>query len=179
MESKKQLRDRIRDRKRAMTEEDILRRSRALGELLLQSAEYRQARTIYGYLPFNQEVRLIPMLEQAIRDGKRVALPKIRDGEMFFVYMEDFSLIRCGRGGVPEPAAEGPIAREEDALVILPGLVFDENGTRIGYGGGYYDRFLAREPDHPTIALCYDFQVLDHPLKKEPHDFPAGKVLRV
>lgn len=177
MENKDALRKLIRQQKQALTEEEILRRSRKLADSLLLQEEYRQARTIYGYLPYNQEVRLIPILEQALRDGKRVALPLIRDGEMVFVYAEDFSRTTRKKGGAPEPAHHGPIAREEHALVILPGLVFDEAGNRIGYGGGYYDRFLAREPDHPTIALCYDFQVVPH-LETDPHDIPAGKLLR-
>lgn len=177
MENKELLRQRVRLKKRALTEEEILRRSRKLADLLRQQEEYRSARTLYGYLPYNQEVRLVPLLEQALRDGKRVALPIIRDGEMRFVYAEDFSRTLREKGGAPEPAHYGPIAREEHALVILPGLVFDEKGNRIGYGGGYYDRFLAREPDHPTIALCYDFQVVPH-LETDPHDIPAGKILR-
>lgn len=172
------LRREIREKKKAMTEEDILRRSRKLAMLLPRAIEYREAETVYGYLPFNQEVRLIPILEQAIREGKRVAVPKIRDGEMFFVYMEDFSQIQYGRGGVPEPIADGPVAHDEKALVILPGLVFDIYGSRIGYGGGFYDRFLAREPGHPTIALCYDFQVMPFNLGREPHDIPVGKIIQ-
>ena len=146
--------------------------------MLRELPEYRQAETIYGYLPYNQEVRLIPILEQALREGKRVAVPKIREKEMHFVYLEDFSRIQPGPGGVPEPIADTPVACDKTALVILPGLAFDEAGNRIGYGGGYYDRFLSREPDHPTVALCYDFQVLPFRLEKEPHDIPAGKVIR-
>lgn len=178
MENKQFLRRLVREKKRAMSEADILRRSEWLGKLLRQQEEYRQADTIYGYLPFNQEVRLLPILEQAMKEGKRVAVPKILGNEMIFVYIEDFSRIQTGRGGVPEPVADGPIARVENALVILPGLVFDQRGNRIGYGGGYYDRFLTRESNHPTIALCYDFQVVAH-LEADPHDVPAGKILWV
>ena len=72
---KKTLRDQIRRWKRAMTEEEIVQASARLGELFLASELYRKAQTIYGYLPYNQEVRTVPMLEQAIRDGKRVAVP--------------------------------------------------------------------------------------------------------
>ena len=71
------LRREIREKKRTMTEEEIVRRSKQLGELFFQSALYREAKMIYGYLPYNQEVRTIPMLEQALRDGKAVAVPKV------------------------------------------------------------------------------------------------------
>ena len=74
---KKQLRQTIRQRKRAMTEEEIQRRSAALAALFTQSDAYQQAKTIYGYLPYNQEVRTVPMHQQALADGKRVAGPKV------------------------------------------------------------------------------------------------------
>lgn len=58
----------------------------------------------------------------------------------------------------------------------MPGLAFDPSGRRLGYGGGFYDRFLAREPGHPTLALCYDFQLLPH-VETAPHDVPVDQVL--
>ena len=73
---KKELRRSIRERKRAMTEGEIVSRSEALAKLFLSSEAYQNAKTIYGYLPYNQEVRTVPMLEQALKDGKRVAVPK-------------------------------------------------------------------------------------------------------
>ena len=60
--------------------------------------------------------------------------------------------------------------------MLMPGLVFDPQGHRIGYGGGFYDKFLSREPNHPTMALCYDFQMLPH-LDTEAHDIPVDTVL--
>ena len=177
MADKNALRSAVRQQKRAMTPEDIRRRSDQLGSMLRATDVYQQARTVYGYLPFNQEVRLIPILEQAMAEGKKIAVPKILGGEMVFVYLEDLARIRPGQGGVPEPIADGPLATDETALVLMPGLVFDESGNRIGYGGGYYDRFLSREPMHPTIALCYDFQVVPK-LEAQPHDIPVQLILR-
>ena len=86
---KKQLRSEIRARKRAMTEEEIAEKSRVLTEKFLDTDAYRSARTIYGYLPYNQEVRTVPLLEQAIRDGKQVAVPKVYGEEMKFILMDD------------------------------------------------------------------------------------------
>ena len=173
---KKELRAAIRARKRAMTEAEITQKSEALGRLFAQSQEYRNARSIYGYLPYNQEVRTVPMLEQALRDGKRVAVPKCYGDEMRFIWMEDLSKVEKGYAGIPEPIADGPIADDETALVLMPGMAFDPQGHRIGYGGGFYDKFLAREEHHPTLALCYDFQMVDH-LETEEFDIPVDKVL--
>ena len=173
---KKELRRTIRDRKRAMTEEEITQRSARLGALFAQSDAYKAAKTIYGYLPYNQEVRTVPMLEQALRDGKRVAVPKVYGEEMKFLYLDDLTQVAKGYAGIPEPIADEPVAEDETALVLMPGLAFDPEGHRIGYGGGFYDKFLAAEPDHPTLALCYEFQMLPK-LDTEEHDIPVDTVI--
>ena len=173
---KKELRRPIRERKRAMTEEEIVTRSEKLGVLFAQSEAYKAAKTIYGYLPYNQEVRTVPMLEQALKDGKKVAVPKVYGDEMKFLYLDDLSKVSKGYAGIPEPIADEPVADDETALVLMPGLAFDPAGHRIGYGGGFYDKFLAAEPNHPTLALCYEFQMLPE-LHTEEHDIPVDTVL--
>ena len=173
---KQALRKQIRERKRAMTAEEIVQRSQMLGLLFIQSEAYKNAKTIYGYLPYNQEVRTVPMLEQALRDGKRVAVPKCYGDEMKFIFMEDLSKVEKGYANIPEPIADGPVADDETALVLMPGLAFDPQGHRIGYGGGFYDKFLSKEPNHPTLALCYEFQMLPH-LETEEHDIPVDYVI--
>ena len=173
---KKELRRSIRDRKRAMTEEEIVSRSEALGRLFIASEAYKNAKTIYGYLPYNQEVRTVPMLEQALKDGKRVAVPKCYGDEMKFIYMDDLSKVEKGYANIPEPIADEPVADDKTALVLMPGLAFDPQGHRCGYGGGFYDKFLSAEPNHPTLALCFDFQMQDF-VETEPFDIPVDTVL--
>lgn len=120
---------------------------------------------------------MVPILAQALREGKRVAVPKCYGKELRFLWLSDLSAVEKNPMGIPEPLADEPLADDETALVILPGLAFDREGRRIGYGGGYYDRFLAREPNHPTLALCYDFQFFAH-LETDEFDIPADLVLR-
>ena len=173
---KKALRAAIRQQKRAMTEEQIVSKSEKLGQLLAQNELYKNAKTFYGYLPYNQEVRTVSMLEQALREGKQVAVPKCYGDTMKFIYMDDLSQVAPGYAGIPEPIADGPVANDPTALVLMPGMAFDPQGHRIGYGGGFYDKFLAAEPDHPTLALCYDFQMLPY-LETEEYDIPVDCVL--
>lgn len=173
---KKELRQQIRQKKRAMDESEIEAASARLGELFLASEQYRQAKTVYGYLPYNQEVRTTPMLERALQDGKRVAVPKIFGDEMKFIYLTDLSQVEKGYAGIPEPIEDGPVADDPDALVLMPGMAFTKNGDRMGYGGGFYDKFLACEPGHPTIALCYGFQIVDQ-IPTEDYDIPVDLVL--
>lgn len=174
--NKQELRRVIREKKRAMTSAEIEAKSARLGDLFAASESYRNAKTIYGYLPYNQEVRTVPMLERALRDGKRVAVPKVYGDEMKFIYLDDLTQVAVGYAGIPEPVADGPVAEDREALVLMPGLAFDRQGHRIGYGGGFYDKFLAAEPDHPTVALCYDFQMLEA-LETEKFDIPVDAVL--
>ena len=159
-----------------MTGEEIQTRSAALCRKFLQTEEYRRARTLYGYLPYNQEVRTEAILEQAMADGKKVAVPKVYGDEMKFIFLEDLTQVEKGYSGIPEPIADHPVAEDESALVLMPGLAFDPQGHRIGYGGGFYDKFLSREPNHPTVALCYDFQVVEK-LETEEFDIPVDTVI--
>ena len=170
------LRRSIAAQKKAMTPEEIESKSAKLTEAFLATEQYRKANTIYGYLPYNQEVRTVPLLERALADGKRVAVPKVYGDEMRFLYIEDMAGVAPGSYNIPEPIADEPVANDSEALVLMPGLAFDPAGNRMGYGGGFYDRFLQDEPNHPTVALCYDFQMLPQ-LETEEHDIPVDLVL--
>ena len=114
---KSALRKEIREKKRAMSAEQINAASAELMRLFLASELYRQAKSIYGYLPYNQEVRTVPILEQAIRDGKRVAVPKVYGDEMKFLWMDDLSAVSDGYAGIPEPEADGPVAATFEKIV--------------------------------------------------------------
>ncbi len=173
---KKELRQYIRQRKRTMTEREIGEKSEKLCRMLVRCDAFLRARTVYGYLPYNQEVRILPALKEALRQGKRVAVPKVYGEEMRFLYLDDLTRVEKGYAGIPEPVADEPVAEDKTALVLVPGLAFDQKGNRMGYGGGFYDRFLRREPTHPTIALCYDFQMVEA-IPTQDHDIPVNTVL--
>ncbi len=173
---KQELRKNIRQQKKAMTEEMIASASEKLAQQFYATAFYQNAKTVYGYLPYNQEVRTVPILEQALRDGKQVAVPKVYGDTMRFIYLKDLSHVAKSDMGIPEPVDDGPVADDRTALVLMPGLAFDEKGNRMGYGGGYYDKFLAQEPEHPTVALCYAFQMVDA-IPTGDYDIPVDLVL--
>lgn len=174
--NKTELRRQIRLQKRAMTEQQIEKASRELGEKFAACPQYQKAKTIYGYMPYNQEVRTVPMLERALREGKQVAVPKVYGDTMRFILVSDLTRMEKSSMGIPEPIDDGPVADDPTALVLMPGLAFTVRGDRMGYGGGYYDKFLSAEPDHPTVALCYDFQILES-LPTEEYDIPVDLVL--
>ena len=174
--NKKELRRQIAAKKKELTPARMEAASRELAQKFCSLPQYAAAKTIYGYLPYNQEVRTLFVLEQALRDGKRVAVPKVYGDEMRFIYLDDLTNVAPSSYGIPEPVTDEPVAEDPTALVLMPGLAFDRRGNRMGYGGGFYDRFLAREPGHPTLALCYDFQMVEH-LETEKFDVPVDCVL--
>ena len=173
---KKALRRAIGEKKRALTEAQIVESSARLADRLFETEQYRQAKSLYAYLSFNQEVRTAPIIERAWADGKRVAVPKVIGRDMVFISLESFDQLADGYYGIPEPVENGPVADDTTALVLMPGLAFDPQGHRVGYGGGFYDRFLEQEPNHPLVALCFGFQLFDH-LDVEAHDVPVDLVI--
>ena len=164
---KKALRSKIRRQKAAMTPAQIEACSRELTRKALASPLYEAAQSVYGYLPYNQEVRTLELLQAALDSGKGVAVPKVFGDTMRFIWLT--SLQDVAPGYCPE-------ADDPHALVLMPGLAFDPAGHRVGYGGGFYDKFLAQEPEHPTLALCYGFQLFPC-LETDPHDIPVDQVL--
>ncbi len=172
---KETLRREMRSIRQTMREEEIAAASDRLAGRLFAHPLYRAAKTLYVYLSANQEVRTDEIIRQARKDGKLVAAPKVCGSELRFFWLNESTTLQTGSFGILEPV-NGQEADDPTALVLLPGLAFDRSGRRLGYGGGYYDRFLARETEHPTLALCYGFQLVDE-LPAEPHDVTAGAVL--
>lgn len=173
---KKAFRREISTKKRAMSLEQIEEASHRLCEKFLASEAYQRAQSIYGYLSYNQEVRTEEILRRALADGKRVAVPKVFGDDMKFLWIDDLDHIAPGAFNIPEPIADDPEADDFTALILMPGLAFDPEGHRLGYGGGFYDRYLAEHHDHTLVALCYDFQLFDH-LETEAHDIPVDLVI--
>lgn len=169
------LRRQIAAQKRALSEAQIAAASARLATLLYAHPLYQHAGALYAYLSYNQEVRTMPIIAHALAQGKRVAVPKVYGEQMRFLWLDDPSQLAVGYCGIPEPVFDTPVADDPSALVLMPGLAFDPHGHRLGYGGGFYDRFLSQEP-HPTIALCYDFQLLPA-LQTESFDIPVDAVL--
>ena len=142
------------------------------------SASFRYADVVLGYHPFGFEIDITPLLKEALALGKRLALPRTHGkGVMTFHYIDDLSGLIPSAYGIPEPREDAPLYEDTPAtLCLVPGIIFDRRGLRIGYGGGYYDRFLAAEPNHPTVALCYEFQMVET-LPTEEFDIPVDLVL--
>lgn len=175
MYTKEELRKVIRGYRMALTSEDAALRSISILNKLFETEQYQTARCIYCYIDFSNEVKTMPLVKKALKDGKRVAAPRIDGKEMEFYYIQGYSDLKESPMGILEPA-DCPVAQETDALMVMPGVAFDRENHRIGYGGGYYDRYLQRENSHYKIALAYHFQVFEQ-IPYEVHDICPDRII--
>lgn len=143
-----------------MSMEEVQEKSKKICLQILQTDWYEKSAVLYGYYPLGNEVDCRLLLTEALRAKKRVALPKTEDGfRMEFYEITDIKQVRQGRFHVMEPVDECPLIREESAHVLVPGVVFDVQGNRMGYGKGYYDRYFARFLNLQRMALAYENQI--------------------
>ena len=165
---KKEIRALMRARKKELTPEFVADYSRAATELFCAQDFYRDAQALYAYLTFNEELRTDYLIRRAWADGKRVAAPRVLGkGVMEFYWIDslDDGFIPSAFG-VPEPPEDPEkLADAQDVLLLMPGLAFDRAHNRVGYGGGFYDRYIERYRAKGTRfylpALAYDFQIVD------------------
>ena len=148
---------------------------RALTDRLLHHPFYQEAKVIATYLSFPHEFQTQELIEQALKDGKKVLIPKTYpQGRMEFVVYDPQQLVKISFGLLePQGNLEVVDASQID-LIHVPGLAFTTEGYRIGYGGGYYDRYLENFAGH-SLSTIYPCQVQE--FNSEDHDIPVQEVL--
>lgn len=167
------LRTKIRGMRDALSKEDVLELSKSIAKNVIDSSIYQSMNHICVYQSFRNEVSCDFIMENSFQTGKRVYVP-VTDEEhhriSFYEVFPDTQWI-SGAYGIMEPLITNDNKLLADkALVLMPGLVFDKNRNRIGYGGGYYDRYLMEHFEHSKMALCYCFQLVDEQIPSEEFD---------
>jgi 5-formyltetrahydrofolate cyclo-ligase len=126
------------------------------------------------YYPHQNEVNLLPLLNELKNEGKTVLLPKVNGGFIVPVLVKDLQNLKKGKFSILEP--EGKIfSKEKIDVIFVPAIVFDKQGHRIGFGKGYYDRFL-KDTKSIKVGVAYDFQIVDE-IPFEEHDVPVDFVI--
>ena len=172
MVSKKEIRKYIFAKRKEMTQEEADSLSISIYEKAISLPEFQEASYIYAYVDYNEEASTREIIRKAWREGKRVAVPKVTGPhEMKYYYLEDFFQLKPGYFQIPEPE-DCPEAAEEDAFLIVPGVAFDENRHRAGYGQGFYDRYLAAHRKHKTAAIAFEFQIVGEVPAEDTDIFP-------
>ena len=172
---KSELRKQVLQEMKAIPREQKQFIDQALTERLLQHPFYQEAKVIATYLSFPHEFQTQELIEQALKDGKKVLIPKTYPkGRMDFVIYDPQQLVKTSFGLLePQGDLEVVDASQID-LIHVPGLAFTTEGYRIGYGGGYYDRYLEYFSGH-TLSTIYPCQIRD--FSPEKHDIPVQEVL--
>lgn len=153
-------------------------KNKSITEFVLGSQQYRNADKIYAYWSVDSEVDTHAIIAKALNDGKKVALPKCtdKDGIMLFYYVSSITQLIDGMYGIKEPP-EADLADDftENSLCLVPALSFDKDGYRLGYGKGYYDRFLSVFSG-VTMGLCF-YECYCEKLPRDCYDKKVNYIL--
>jgi 5-formyltetrahydrofolate cyclo-ligase len=181
-DQKKEIREKTRRLRDSLSMRDIYSKSSAIESRLWELIEERGCESIMFYIAFGSEVRTQNSITRAIRSGKITIVPVCSvDGKRRILpcrLLDLQSEVQASKFGIlePKPGCRRPFPPEKIDLMVVPGLAFDERGHRIGYGAGYYDRFLSRCPQSLFVGLAYETQIVESVFPSE-RDIPLHKLI--
>lgn len=176
-EDKGSIRGRVLSARSVLSESEVLQKSRRIYLNLISLAIFESSQKIGLYSPIKNEVRTDSIFSHALRSGKEIFFPKVQGTTLSFRKVEDPMELTPGKFGVLEPGSDAAtIAADELDLIVLPGAAFDTSGSRLGYGKGYYDRFLERVSLSKRIGITYKFQ-LQKNIPTRAHDKKVGVIV--
>lgn len=170
---KKVIRLQMQEKRNTLTVDEQEMLSNRIAQKLFESPMYKEHFNICVYQSFRGEVLCGKIIEQALCDQKKVFIPVTNQANhtITFYQIDQQTVYKPGAYNILEPVIDDQSVRlQESALVLMPGLAFDQEKHRIGYGGGYYDRYLEDHKEHTLVALCYQFQIVTDSLPYEAHD---------
>ncbi|OMH40804.1 5-formyltetrahydrofolate cyclo-ligase [Desulfurobacterium indicum] len=172
-EKKAKLRHRIREKRLLLSAKEIEEKSRLICEKILNLQIVKENSSFLLYYPFKNEVSLLPLFDALKKAGKSVSFPKVSGKEIVPVKVNSLNELYPGYMGILEPKETANT--EKPSVVFVPGIAFDLKCYRLGYGGGFYDRFLSGG-EYTTVGVCFDFQIVKN-LPVEPFDVPVNLVV--
>ena len=177
MVEKKQKRRELLEIRNSIPEQERAKKSRFIFMQLKELPEWKNAEVVFTYVSFGSEVDTILLIEECFKAGKKVAVPKVLSKtEMEFYYITSIEGVKAGVWGILEPEAVeenradvSKLPSQTKLLMIMPGLGFDREGHRLGYGGGYYDRYLEKYGVERfwKIGLAFEEQMQDKVVSEE------------
>jgi 5-formyltetrahydrofolate cyclo-ligase len=173
---KKSLRKTVREKREALPENYVKTYSEKISRIFLQSDEYKNSRVVMSYMSIKNEVDTSIINEVAIGEGKILLIPRINKNDVVEAVelKPGATLENDNKYGIPELHQGTVYPKEEIDLVIVPGVAFDKSGNRIGFGKGYYDRFL-KGCRAKRVAVAYPFQLVDA-IEAEEHDEKVDRI---
>lgn len=179
--NKKDLRQYILEKRSGLSSENIVDYSQIITKTLKDLDAYKDAKRIMTFVSMGTEVDTHPLIEQALADGKSIVIPITVDETRELLLSDLFSLSELEVADhnieVPKKGFTRLVEPGTVDLVLVPGLAFAKNGHRVGYGGGYYDRFLAKlDKSVPKIAIGFDLQIVDE-VPTNDFDIPVDSLI--
>ena len=180
MDQKQELRKRMKEKRDRISPQERRQKSAKICERLLSAPEYARFQKILVYAAIRSEVELQLFCDQALRDRKQIFFPKVCGKEMEFYRIEDSGQLKKGMFSVPEPDVKqyplSSFAENGEAWILVPGVAFDEKGMRLGYGGGFYDRYLKQKENLHRTGIAFGEQIVKR-IPTEIHDHPMDDVI--
>jgi 5-formyltetrahydrofolate cyclo-ligase len=177
--SKKAMRERILTERGLIAPQEKASLDSALTRILLGSRLYLRSDTLLCFVSVKNEPDTRVIITRALADGKTVAVPRCSrvSGKMDFVVIDSLDTLISGAYGIPEPpqSCAGVLSPACGGLCVVPGLCFDLSGGRLGYGGGYYDRFL-KKYSGAAAGICYSRFITASPLPSGEFDSRVGYI---
>ncbi len=173
-EDKPRLRDHLLEKRDGLSHDFMTIASKQIQRNLKKIEAFRNAEKVACYYSIGSEVRTLDIIQQMISEGRTVALPRIVDDELVFCSVKSFEELQKGEFGIMEPRKSCPVVDEFD-IILVPAVAMMRTGQRLGYGRGYYDRFLSKHKT-PAIALEYSKLVVRN-IPKSEGDIPIQWVV--
>jgi 5-formyltetrahydrofolate cyclo-ligase len=173
---KQALRNQMREKRKSLSADLYAEKTERIHKNLESLKEYQEAEDILFYLSKDDEIATRTLIDNALKNGKNVYVPCIQGDQLIVCPITEKSVLQIGPFGVLEPVDQDDCAHPKELdLVLVPGLAFDYRGHRLGYGKGYYDRFL-KQTEAFKIGLAFEDHVLSE-LPIEPHDVPLNLII--
>lgn len=179
---KKTIRKNVLEKRAKLTWEVIKEKSQIIEERLFNLEEYKRSDFIFSFISFKDEVHTHEIIKDSLNMGKQIGVPvtMVEPRKLLISELKDFEReLEIGYYDILTPKKEYQRIVSPDVvdLVLVPGVAFDEKGYRVGYGGGYYDRFFSSlKEDVIKIGLCYDLQILPQ-VPRASYDIPVDLII--
>jgi len=138
---------------------EVAKRSKAIQEFVINAEEFQQAKVVGAYFAIGSEVMTELIIGRAKILNKKIALPRVEEDKIAFYELPLTNTLVKGKFGIMEPPPYKPMDKMD--ILVVPGIAFDKNGNRLGYGKGFYDRLLADKRTKFSIGLAYSFQLVE------------------
>lgn len=164
--TKSELRKSMSDKRNRLTTEEIYKKSADIFKNIINMGIFKNVKSVFTFVNYKSECDTSYIIDYCIANKIRIAVPKVNGERMDFYLIKSKADLLPGTFGILEPYTKEVVVPDESSVIIMPGLVFDSKGNRIGYGGGYYDKYISIHNLGIKVSICFDFQIIENNIIK-------------